>query len=817
MADIWDGVASPLDAQTNSDPWAGVASPLSSPSGDIMKSAAAGLFNTAATAAIDPLSWMASFPRVVAQGVTRPLGAGYEYLAEKTGMPELSPGAAHFLTYPVGGDPESEGEKIKAGVLANVVKPMVHDVTGIDMNYQPQTALGRYTESGAASLPYVAQGLPPISAIGMGLGSQGGQDLAGAFTDDPRYKEAAGVIGGAAGAAGARPAFDAIANNIAEQAAQTGPRAGIWENQSSDPNAPPIVKPPSIDELSQKTDAQYQNMRDQGAAINKGGLDLIATKVSDALDADGEMNPESHKSISAWLGKFQDDAESGPMSVERLDQKRQGLLDIIKDNTSKIDGPNTQARKAQVALDALDDGVDSLEGKHTVGGQQYTQSDLAGAQSELASLQALHDDLVQGIQTNVQYNRTPWGNWRGKNITNAGDEARSLANVRQQIAEQQAHIQDIQDNIDNAPAAEAKAQQALESLNQGRALYAARARMKTIQRIQDFAYMTDNPATAMRTGFRNLAKQVKANPRGWSQEEIDGINYGAHTGLVTGALKTMGGRLISGVAGAAGGAAGGGIPGALAGLAVGETLGFPLRKAATALQARRGQAVIDQIAQRPAVQQAMGVAPPSPPRPVNYRASQPITATAIAAAAGIASNLGGRPTQAPPQPSPTPTPAAPNDQPQAAAAPLINRIAQAESGNNPNAKNPNSSASGPLQFTNDTWARSVAKWGKELGITLKDKDNPQAQTIMGQKLAEDNGKIIAKQIGRPATDGELYAAHFFGAPDVLKLIKAQGTGKQAIMLYPRRLVSENRDIFFDGNTPRTVEQVYSLLNNKVSG
>lgn len=157
--------------------------------------------------------------------------------------------------------------------------------------------------------------------------------------------------------------------------------------------------------------------------------------------------------------------------------------------------------------------------------------------------------------------------------------------------------------------------------------------------------------------------------------------------------------------------------------------------------------------------------------------------------------------------------------PQSSVAPLIQRIAHAENATgNPDAQNPNSTASGPLQFTNDTWARSVAKWGKQTGITLAQKNDPQAQQVMGQLLADDNARIMTNKLGRPPTDGEVYAAHFFGAPDVIKLINAaQSTPqKQAVMLYPRRLVADNRSIFYDGTRPRTVAEVYSLLGSKVS-
>jgi hypothetical protein len=165
-------------------------------------------------------------------------------------------------------------------------------------------------------------------------------------------------------------------------------------------------------------------------------------------------------------------------------------------------------------------------------------------------------------------------------------------------------------------------------------------------------------------------------------------------------------------------------------------------------------------------------------------------------------------------PQPTPEPQEQSALPNSSQ--LLDRIAQAESGGDPNAKNSIGSASGLLQFTNDTWAKMVARYGKQTGIGLKDKNNPKAQMVMGELLTRDNGRVLSKGMGREPTDGELYAAHFLGASDALKLIKAQGSGKQAILLFPRRVVADNRAVFFEGKRPRTVEEVMEIITSKVA-
>lgn len=201
-------------------------------------------------------------------------------------------------------------------------------------------------------------------------------------------------------------------------------------------------------------------------------------------------------------------------------------------------------------------------------------------------------------------------------------------------------------------------------------------------------------------------------------------------------------------------------------------------------------------------------------RGANAAASAPGKVTKAATAAAAVS--AGRPQDKPDavEPEPVSQPVAQ----QSNASDLMQRIAQAESGGNPNARNtkPGVTASGLLGFNDDTWTRAVQKWGKELGVTLKDRMNPEAQLALGQKLAEDNARILTKQLGREPTDGEVYIAHALGAPDAKKLLAAVGTNRQAITLFPRKVVNSNREWFFDGKRPRTVEEVYELLSNKVA-
>ncbi len=159
----------------------------------------------------------------------------------------------------------------------------------------------------------------------------------------------------------------------------------------------------------------------------------------------------------------------------------------------------------------------------------------------------------------------------------------------------------LSDTIDKLP-------EVSKEYNKAKGLFAASARQNRVDSIIENAQFTDNPSTAIRTGFRQLSKEIKKNPRGWTKEEIKAINHASKFGLRTGALKIGGSRLISGIVGATGGGAAGGIPGAILGTAIGEGGAVPMRAAATALQTGRANKVTKEIMKRPVVREAIAEA-----------------------------------------------------------------------------------------------------------------------------------------------------------------------------------------------------------------
>lgn len=154
--------------------------------------------------------------------------------------------------------------------------------------------------------------------------------------------------------------------------------------------------------------------------------------------------------------------------------------------------------------------------------------------------------------------------------------------------------------------------------------------------------------------------------------------------------------------------------------------------------------------------------------------------------------------------------------PQSNAAPLLDRISQAESNGNPTAQSATSSAFGIHQYTKDTWRNAVKKYGKELGVRMGDISDPQSQYAITRTLIDREYRpTLAKALGREPDDGELYLAHFAGTGGARRLLRAPENAVAARLL--PKAASANRPIFYDDNgRPRKVGEVLELVKGKVT-
>jgi hypothetical protein len=106
---------------------------------------------------------------------------------------------------------------------------------------------------------------------------------------------------------------------------------------------------------------------------------------------------------------------------------------------------------------------------------------------------------------------------------------------------------------------------------------------------------------------------------------------------------------------------------------------------------------------------------------------------------------------------------------------LIDQIISVESGGNPNAKNSNSSASGPSQFIDGTWLDMLAKHRPDIKGSREEllalKSDPALSREMTAAYAGDNAGILSKS-GLPVTPGTQYLAHFAGPQGAVGILNA---------------------------------------------
>ena len=162
--------------------------------------------------------------------------------------------------------------------------------------------------------------------------------------------------------------------------------------------------------------------------------------------------------------------------------------------------------------------------------------------------------------------------------------------------------------------------------------------------------------------------------------------------------------------------------------------------------------------------------------------------------------------------------------------------ARLESGLNPSARAPTSSARGLYQFTGSTWLRTLDRHGADHGLdwasaaiadgSVRDpatrsqllalRNDPQISALMAGELANDNRDYLTGVLGRTPDSAELYLAHFLGSEGAGRFLSALAAdpSQSAAALLPKAAAA-NRSIFFDAAGPRSVGAVMDLLRGRV--
>ena len=146
---------------------------------------------------------------------------------------------------------------------------------------------------------------------------------------------------------------------------------------------------------------------------------------------------------------------------------------------------------------------------------------------------------------------------------------------------------------------------------------------------------------------------------------------------------------------------------------------------------------------------------------------------------------------------------------------FLEKLIQAESSGDPNAKAATSSASGLFQFTEATWQEYVDKLG--LDYSLDDRFDPEKALKVAEAFTEDNKVYLETRLGREPNDTEMYLAHFLGRRGALDTISKVDNGQNIPM---SQLVSEgafnsNKAVFLnEDSTENGAIDIYNWAAGK---
>lgn len=161
-------------------------------------------------------------------------------------------------------------------------------------------------------------------------------------------------------------------------------------------------------------------------------------------------------------------------------------------------------------------------------------------------------------------------------------------------------------------------------------------------------------------------------------------------------------------------------------------------------------------------------------------------------------------------------------------------VAAHESGLNPSIKAKTSSATGLFQFLDKTWLSMVGQHGAQYGIgwaqaavkggkagrgsttrsqILALRNDPYLSSVMGAELMKANNAALRPILGRDATAGENYMAHFLGTGGARKFFREEqrNPAAGAAGLFPEQ-ARANRSVFYgrDGHE-RSLQEVANLM------
>ena len=173
---------------------------------------------------------------------------------------------------------------------------------------------------------------------------------------------------------------------------------------------------------------------------------------------------------------------------------------------------------------------------------------------------------------------------------------------------------------------------------------------------------------------------------------------------------------------------------------------------------------------------------------------------------------------------------------------LLMAEAEQESGFRADAKASGSTATGLFQFISSTWLGLVQRFGDKYGLgalarqistdssgkpvvadamarqrILELRKDPKLSAALAAEQTRLNQRTLESALGRPASNAELYLAHFLGASGAVTFLKsaALGDSTAAADRMPEAATA-NRAVFFDASgRARSIGEIYQLFSDRI--
>lgn len=144
---------------------------------------------------------------------------------------------------------------------------------------------------------------------------------------------------------------------------------------------------------------------------------------------------------------------------------------------------------------------------------------------------------------------------------------------------------------------------------------------------------------------------------------------------------------------------------------------------------------------------------------------------------------------------------------------MMKAFAAIESSLNPNAAAKTSSAKGLFQFLDSTWQEQVKKHGRKYGLASNvNQFDPYASTVIASEYLKSNLATISS-VKKDPNIVDAYLTHFLGAGGARTFLGAPPDRIGAEIL--PKAARANKGIFFAGNRPLTIGEIYKNLQDKV--